>query len=1088
MKNKTKLFTTLFAMFALAACGPKDPGDDILTGYVYENAIAQAYFANYSGELPEFPDAEYTLTFKSAPAYGTYLEVTASDGYGTILSAFTSAVQAVGWNAAPVPGQENAYFASDTGDESTCSISLSWFLDEDDEGDIIFVCDIHLFGEHSYIPTYSGGAYSDPVFTSYIEGYTGMLPNLPEATYTVTLLEDMSGETYLEITAPESGTSLQDAFTANVSAINWGVNEGEDELGVFYYAFDTYDDDYSISICWYDETQNDGSTLFVIEFTYYPPIGGGDVELQTSEDVYSVNFVQEYLEEYEGQLPQFPQAVYQVYFENSLYGAYIGVLTEDTDGAILTAFTQTVSGIWTVDTDTDEDGSPYYFAFDTDDIETCSICFYWYSMEVEGVQYFACEITYYGDDSGDVIDAEFITVSQAVAQTKALGNGNTSSEEVAVGGYVSTSFKVDVSTQVEGTYRFNMSDSGEKEDEELVVWWGTCDVTPEQGDFVVVVGKLYNYQGTKYEIVDATIYVISGGDIPGEYEYYMYDTFAEAGEVFFQNISYVMPTLPDYEWEFAIIYDSDWEEYYLDITTWLDNADQGETILTAVNQMFTNSDNTITYVDDEDYYEIETDDLYICFFQDVYEGEYYVSIQYSFIDPSNLTYEDINGSEPVDPVTPPTGEGYGTMAEPISVANAITIFNNECKGKTATASKSKIYVQGYVVDAGAARNDGGLKNLYISDNPNDVKDSATSLKLSCLLNNGTDIKVGDVIEVVGYLYSFDSNTKVANMYYTVKADTSTYPTLVAKGGAPSQDTEYEVEYDNVNEAIVEFFKGFDDYPSLPELPEADYSSSIYFDESINDYVLEILADDENEQLVDAFETNILADQSGLWGDARDDGYGGFFMYDTNSTVYVGYGNDLIEIDDDLIIVFYLKIIRMDEAGYSPEGSEQPPVVPVVPENPEQPGDDGGQTQDVELAPNELLTLDSTYLKDGSDGNTSTWVKGDVTITITKGTAQASVANMGYNNPFRTYAGQIITITWERDAIPVEIIMTTDNSKSNNSNITASATGNVVGATGTVKDNVVTYTVTGNSVVITVNKTGDTSKQLWIESINVIFEK
>ncbi len=112
--------------------------------------------------------------------------------------------------------------------------------------------------------------------------------------------------------------------------------------------------------------------------------------------------------------------------------------------------------------------------------------------------------------------SEAITCAQALTAAKALDEGATSTNAYKVRGVITTKFVVKESSQVAGTYQFNIADK-DSDEEQVVVWWAAFETAPKQGDTVVIEGKLKHHvdqKGTKYEIVDGTGTIESSAPTP----------------------------------------------------------------------------------------------------------------------------------------------------------------------------------------------------------------------------------------------------------------------------------------------------------------------------------------------------------------------------------------------------------------------------------------------------------------------------------------------------------------------------------------------------------------------------------------------
>lgn len=89
---------------------------------------------------------------------------------------------------------------------------------------------------------------------------------------------------------------------------------------------------------------------------------------------------------------------------------------------------------------------------------------------------------------------------------------------------------------------------------------------------------------------------------------------------------------------------------------------------------------------------------------------------------------------------------------------------------------------------------------------------------------------------------------------------------------------------------------------------------------------------------------------------------------------------------------------------------------------------------------ELANADETYIQE-KNADSTTWIKDDYTVTVTKGSSSTGVGNTNYfSNPLRLYNGQHVVISWGEKAVTS---LTIDSSSSSNkADITT--IGNVVG--------------------------------------------
>ena len=193
------------------------------------------------------------------------------------------------------------------------------------------------------------------------------------------------------------------------------------------------------------------------------------------------------------------------------YGAYFYALTID-EGTIGTdsiedtykALLEKTSG-WTVD---DSNYDDYGYIADKGDVE---IEFYTYDGYFEFYVWAAesGDSTDQGGDDNPITNT--ITCADAIKIIKSLADNVTTTETYKISGIIADSYSVKESNQVAGTYQFNMADDN-SDSEQLVVWWGSCDTTPVQGDKIIVEGNLQKYvknNSTKYEVMNSKITIVN---------------------------------------------------------------------------------------------------------------------------------------------------------------------------------------------------------------------------------------------------------------------------------------------------------------------------------------------------------------------------------------------------------------------------------------------------------------------------------------------------------------------------------------------------------------------------------------------------
>ena len=108
------------------------------------------------------------------------------------------------------------------------------------------------------------------------------------------------------------------------------------------------------------------------------------------------------------------------------------------------------------------------------------------------------------------------TVAEALAVAKALNPAASTPSAVYTKGIITS--KVTVSDQ-DGKFMFDIAD--EKGGEELLVYWASCDTQPEEGDEVLVNGKLKNFiknEESTYEVINGSFTITKSGGEGGSGE------------------------------------------------------------------------------------------------------------------------------------------------------------------------------------------------------------------------------------------------------------------------------------------------------------------------------------------------------------------------------------------------------------------------------------------------------------------------------------------------------------------------------------------------------------------------------------------
>ena len=108
------------------------------------------------------------------------------------------------------------------------------------------------------------------------------------------------------------------------------------------------------------------------------------------------------------------------------------------------------------------------------------------------------------------------TVAEALEVAKALNPAGATPSKVYTKGIITSTVK---KSDQDGSYLFDIAD--EKGGEELLVYWATCDTQPEEGDEVLVNGKLKNFvknDESTYEIIDGSFTITKSGGEGGSGE------------------------------------------------------------------------------------------------------------------------------------------------------------------------------------------------------------------------------------------------------------------------------------------------------------------------------------------------------------------------------------------------------------------------------------------------------------------------------------------------------------------------------------------------------------------------------------------
>lgn len=192
------------------------------------------------------------------------------------------------------------------------------------------------------------------------------------------------------------------------------------------------------------------------------------------------------------------------------------------------------------------------------------------------------------------------------------------------------------------------------------------------------------------------------------------------------------------------------------------------------------------------------------------------------------------------------------------------------------------------------------------------------------------------------------------------------------------------------ELIQQYF-GEVEIPSFPNVEEYYVDDSQY-----EDYGLCIELANADETYEETYKATLIA--------------AGFTVsFDSSSDAYVG-----VDPTGKVEVMFYLYDDKFEIQIYD--------YVPVV------------------VKENELTFADETYIQE-KNADSTTWIKDDYTVTVTKGSSSTGVGNTNYfSNPLRLYNGQHVVISWGEKAVTS---LTIDSSSSSNkADITT--IGNVVG--------------------------------------------
>ena len=231
------------------------------------------------------------------------------------------------------------------------------------------------------------------------------------------------------------------------------------------------------------------------------------------------------------------------------------------------------------------------------------------------------------------------------------------------------------------------------------------------------------------------------------------------------------------------------------------------------------------------------------------------------------------------------------------------------------------------------------------------------------------------------------------------------------------------------ELIQQYF-GEVEIPSFPNVEEYYVDDSQY-----EDYGLCIELANADETYEETYKATLVA--------------AGFTVsFDSSSDAYVG-----VDPTGKVEVMFYLYDDKFEIQIYD--------YVPVV------------------VKENELTFADETYIQE-KNADSTTWIKDDYTVTVTKGSSSTGVGNTNYfSNPLRLYNGQHVVISWGEKAVTS---LTIDSSSSSNkADITT--IGNVVGGEITYGFETATITIAEGATQVEFDiVTKDSYKQCHLASI------
>lgn len=231
------------------------------------------------------------------------------------------------------------------------------------------------------------------------------------------------------------------------------------------------------------------------------------------------------------------------------------------------------------------------------------------------------------------------------------------------------------------------------------------------------------------------------------------------------------------------------------------------------------------------------------------------------------------------------------------------------------------------------------------------------------------------------------------------------------------------------ELIQQYF-GEVEIPSFPNVEEYYVDDSQY-----EDYGLCIELANADETYEETYKATLIA--------------AGFTVsFDSSSDAYVG-----VDPTGKVEVMFYLYDDKFEIQIYD--------YVPVV------------------VKENELTFADETYIQE-KNADSTTWIKDDYTVTVTKGSSSTGVGNTNYfSNPLRLYNGQHVVISWGEKVVAS---LTIDSSSSSNkADITT--IGNVVGGEITYGFETATITIAEGATQVEFDiVTKDSYKQCHLASI------